>query len=419
MWTTTPWTLPANVAAGRRPRGSTTSRSPPAPGYRPGWMEGRVEAVFGKSARGRQDGRRAPSWSGRPLRRPVRPPGRAGGRRAPDRRVGQWSAPTRAPASSTSRPAAARRTSTSAASWGLPCSCRSTTPARSTSRTAGCTASTPPTPASRSRGTSAQRGRLLPRRGAGPTATRPAGAAAPSSSSGSSTSGSSRPTACASRMIEANREVEWTPDFYGKRMEDWLRNMGDWCISRKRYWGLPLPFYRAPSGKVTVVGSVAELRERAVDPSLVDGLKELHRRGSTRSRSAPTTARSRSAWPRSATAGSTRASSRSRRSAGDATRTSPRGYARGAGDGLTRADLPDHAYWEKWFPADWVSEMREQIRLWFYSQLFMSVGAGRQGAVQEGARVREGARRDRGARCTSRGATRSGSTTPSTRWAPT
>ena len=38
-----------------------------------------------------------------------------------------------------------------------------------------------------------------------------------------------------------------------------------------------------------------------------------------------------------------------------------------------RADLPDHAYWEEWFPADWVSEMREQIRLWFYSQLFMSV----------------------------------------------
>ena len=40
---------------------------------------------------------------------------------------------------------------------------------------------------------------------------------------------------------------------------------------------------------------------------------------------------------------------------------------------LTTADLPDHAYWEEWFPADWVSEMREQIRLWFYSQLFMSV----------------------------------------------
>jgi len=49
------------------------------------------------------------------------------------------------------------------------------------------------------------------------------------------------------------------------------------------------------------------------------------------------------------------------------------GYATGAAKGLTTADLPDHAYWEQWFPADWVSEMREQIRLWFYSQLFMSV----------------------------------------------
>ncbi|MGL6280207.1 MAG: DUF5915 domain-containing protein, partial [Gaiella sp.] len=45
----------------------------------------------------------------------------------------------------------------------------------------------------------------------------------------------------------------------------------------------------------------------------------------------------------------------------------------GAARGLTRADLPDHETWEEWFPADWVSEMREQIRLWFYSQLFMSV----------------------------------------------
>jgi isoleucyl-tRNA synthetase len=49
------------------------------------------------------------------------------------------------------------------------------------------------------------------------------------------------------------------------------------------------------------------------------------------------------------------------------------GYATGASRGISNADLPDHAYWEQWFPADWVSEMREQIRLWFYSQLFMSV----------------------------------------------
>ncbi len=49
------------------------------------------------------------------------------------------------------------------------------------------------------------------------------------------------------------------------------------------------------------------------------------------------------------------------------------GYSNGAASGLSGADLPDHAYWEKWFPADWISENREQIRLWFYSTMFMSV----------------------------------------------
>ena len=50
----------------------------------------------------------------------------------------------------------------------------------------------------------------------------------------------------------------------------------------------------------------------------------------------------------------------------------PGGYATGAAKGLTTADLPDHGYWEQWFPADWISESREQIRLWFYSMSFMS-----------------------------------------------
>ena len=79
------------------------------------------------------------------------------------------------------------------------------------------------------------------------------------------------------------------------------------------------------------------------------------------------------ASPRSATPGSTQASSRSRRSAGRTPSRSTHGYATGAAQGLTGADLPDHAYWQEWFPADWISEMREQIRLWFYSQFFMAV----------------------------------------------
>ena len=66
----------------------------------------------------------------------------------------------------------------------------------------------------------------------------------------------------------------------GKRMDDWLRNMGDWNISRRRYYGLPLPFYPCECGHLNVVGSKAELggacRQRARQ------LEELRRPGSTR-----------------------------------------------------------------------------------------------------------------------------------------
>src|SRR5205085_1675737 len=76
-------------------------------------------------------------------------------------------------------------------------------------------------------------------------------------------------------MLDANATVAWTPDFYKKRMDDWLRNMGDWNISRKRYFGLPLPIYPCECGTVNVVGSREELLARATAP--VDDLPELHR----------------------------------------------------------------------------------------------------------------------------------------------
>src|SRR5438876_94903 len=173
-------------------------------------------------------------------------------------------------------------------------------------------------------------------------------------------------------MLDANATVEWTPDFYSKRMDDWLRNMGDWNISRRRYFGLPLPFYPCECGTLNVVGSLAELRDRATGG--LEQLQELHR-----------------PWIDEVPIRCEQCGEEVRRipEVGDAwldagivpfstlgwqnVKRVEHGYATGASADLSRADLPDHAYWEKWFPADWVSEMREQIRLWFYAISFMAM----------------------------------------------
>ena len=173
-------------------------------------------------------------------------------------------------------------------------------------------------------------------------------------------------------MLDANDTVAWTPPQYKKRMDDWLRNMSDWNISRKRYFGLPLPFYPCPCGHLNVIGSRTELEARAV--SGLEQLEELHR-----------------PWIDAVRIRCEQCNAEVERipEVGDAWLDAgivhfstlgwhndtwiPHGYATGASAGLSGADLPDHAYWEKWYPADWVSEMREQIRLWFYSQCFMAV----------------------------------------------
>jgi isoleucyl-tRNA synthetase len=175
------------------------------------------------------------------------------------------------------------------------------------------------------------------------------------------------------QLMQANDSIAWTPEYMGKRMADWLRNMGDWNISRRRYYGLPLPFYPCSCGHLNVIGSKAELEERAT--AGFDQLQELHR-----------------PWIDRVTIrceGCGKEDVQRIPEVGDVWLDagivpfstlgwqSPKwqrgGYATGASKGLSKADLPDHSYWEQWFPADWVSEMREQIRLWFYSQLFMSV----------------------------------------------
>jgi isoleucyl-tRNA synthetase len=173
-------------------------------------------------------------------------------------------------------------------------------------------------------------------------------------------------------LLDANATVEWTPAYMSKRMDDWLRNMGDWNISRRRYYGLPLPFYPCACGHLNVVGSRAELEERATGG--LDQLEELRRpwidavpiRCETCAEEVMRIPEVGDVW---LDAGIVPFSTLGWQSEAFV----EGGYGTGAANGLTAADLPDHAYWEEWFPADWVSEMREQIRLWFYSQLLMSV----------------------------------------------
>jgi isoleucyl-tRNA synthetase len=174
------------------------------------------------------------------------------------------------------------------------------------------------------------------------------------------------------KLLEENDKVLWVPEYMGKRMDDWLRNMGDWNISRRRYYGLPLPFYPCSCGHLNVIGSKDELAERALDP--LDDLPELRRPWIDRIRirceeCGEPVSRVLEVGDVWLDAGIVPFATLGWQNE----EWVPEGYATGAARDLTTAPLPDNAYWEKWFPADWVSEMREQIRLWFYSQFFMSV----------------------------------------------
>jgi isoleucyl-tRNA synthetase len=73
-----------------------------------------------------------------------------------------------------------------------------------------------------------------------------------------------RTTAVAERLLAANETVSWHPPHIKHgRFGDWLQNNVDWALSRERYWGTPLPVWRCAAGHTHTIGSFAELRERS------------------------------------------------------------------------------------------------------------------------------------------------------------
>lgn len=155
------------------------------------------------------------------------------------------------------------------------------------------------------------------------------------------------------QMMAAAREARWLPAFGLERELDWLRNMDDWMISKKRYWGLALPFYPCSQcGHLTVVGSREELRERAVA-----GWEDFE--GHTPHRP----------WVDAVQVACAGCGAPVRRVPDVGNPWLDAGIVAFSTLGYHR----DRAEWARWFPADLVLEsFPGQFRNWFYALLAMS-----------------------------------------------
>ena len=78
------------------------------------------------------------------------------------------------------------------------------------------------------------------------------------------------------KVIENNNKINWYPSYVGeKRFGNWLSNMNDWAISRNRYWGCPIPLWKCSCGHMEMIGSRSELASKSIEK--IDETIELHR----------------------------------------------------------------------------------------------------------------------------------------------
>ncbi|MCS7258489.1 MAG: isoleucine--tRNA ligase [candidate division WOR-3 bacterium] len=154
------------------------------------------------------------------------------------------------------------------------------------------------------------------------------------------------------KIMEVAKQVRWIPDYGLERELDWLRNMQDWCISKKRYWGLALPIYECSCGHFDVIGGKEELKARAVEGwerfeghsphrPWIDEVKIACKKCANKVARIPDVG---NPW-----------------------------LDAGIVPYSTMGYLTNRAYWQEWFPADFVTEcLAGQFRNWFYAILAMS-----------------------------------------------
>ncbi len=154
------------------------------------------------------------------------------------------------------------------------------------------------------------------------------------------------------QMMEVAKKIRWIPEFGLKLELDWLKNMEDWLISKKRYWGLCLPIWECDCGHFEVIGSKKELKERAVE-----GWEEFE--GHTPHR--PWVDKVKIKCPKCGKL---------------ASRVLDVGNPwldAGIVSFSTLKYFEDKDYWQKWFPADLVLEcFPGQFKNWFYSLIAMA-----------------------------------------------
>jgi isoleucyl-tRNA synthetase len=154
-------------------------------------------------------------------------------------------------------------------------------------------------------------------------------------------------------LMEVTNQIRWIPEYGRERELDWLRNMHDWMLSKKRYYGLALPIWECEQcGRFDVLGSKEELEQRAVE-----GWEEF--KGHTPHRP----------FIDAVKIACSHCGGRSHR-------------IRDVGNPWLDAGIvglstlrygTDPDYWRKWFPADFITEsFPGQFRNWFYSFLTMA-----------------------------------------------